>query len=242
MNEWLLAALVGLCLICIVVLLARRPGSLQYKAPNWMARSESGLKVDVSIPASSVSNLAPTVPNQVVPTAKPRAEVINPVSVKSQETMKNFKLIARAEVDFPKQFNYDTVEIEDNMHAIVGRDAHSKSSLSAIAYKGDASPNQAQEFLQSPDAQALPNLKGAHILELEPPTTLPAPNPTTGLQSGTMWHARLSNGDDADIVLLRRKDTKGSYLFILSGSKTYFKNNDGAFDALYENFRALPVE
>ncbi len=158
---------------------------------------------------------------------------------KSLANFKRFTDIAHLNFDLPRQMQLEFLDLDENILAIYGHDHVTKSNVTALAYGKDASPDQAINFLRSETAM-LPNLAGTEITHLNPAQQLPTPNPETGLKAGTMWTGQLKNGNEVNIVFLRRQDSQGTYMFVYTAPPSFFRDNDGAFDKLYENVRARP--
>lgn len=175
---------------------------------------------------------SPPIPRPAVPTFR---EV---QAQKSAAAVKSFTKEAFIQVPMPGNFNYSTLDLPEGFAGIYGFDAHTKARVTGLAYKNVATPDQVASFLKT-DGDSIPNIAQNPVSHLSEPQTLPPPSSPNGLSGGTLWNGVLQNGDQVAVVYVEREDKRGSYMFVLSGSHTYFEKNDGAFDSLYDKARAL---
>lgn len=156
----------------------------------------------------------------------------------SKATIESFTKEAHISVPLPGNFTYNKLDMPEGFAGIYGVDGNKGARVTGLAYNRTATPDQVTEFLKT-DSDSIPNISQNKVGHISAPEPLPPPAPNSGFSKGTMWNGKLENGDDVAIVYIERADQKGSYLFVLSAPGQYFRNNDGAFDGLYEKARAL---
>lgn len=163
------------------------------------------------------------------------------LSALSAESVSEFSRTAHIELEPPGSFKFHSLDLEDGFAGIYGVDSGQGAKLTGLAYNQVATEEQVVAFLKS-DADSFPNLANNPIAQMSAPEKLPPPNLESGFSGASVWNGKLQNGDSVAAVLIERADKKGSYLFVLSGPDAYFKNNDGAFDSIYERAKALNAQ
>ncbi len=162
------------------------------------------------------------------------------LSERSVEALENFKAEAFIDLKPPETFDYHTLDLDDKMAGIFGYDPVTKAKVTGIAYADDIASDKVIDLLKT-NSDYLPNLSDTKILNVGRELKLPAPEKDSGFNSGSMWNGKLANGEEFAAIFLPRQDKKGVYFLMLTGSPSYFESNDGAFDPLYENVKALPA-
>ncbi|MCB0377399.1 MAG: hypothetical protein KDD33_02815 [Bdellovibrionales bacterium] len=159
---------------------------------------------------------------------------------KSEAAKKTFQQMGYFEGKFPTNLQFIPSEFDDEVAAVYGYDDKSGLGLTAVAAPGQISKEQVVPYIKQ-NMQWIENTKENPIKQIGQPQTLPPPPEGSGITAGTMWSGTLANGDDVHVVMLDRADKKGSYFFMYSGPKENFYDNEGYFDELYQNFKALPA-
>ena len=157
----------------------------------------------------------------------------------SKESIESFEAVSHIKLELPGSLNYIKLNSDEGFAGIYGVDPVNNTKLTGLAYGQTASPQQVAEFLKN-DSANVPNIAQNPITQMSPPEQLPPPPQGSGLGTGTIMYGKLEKGEDVAAVYVERADKKGAYLFILSGPHSYFEKNEGAFDSVYENAKALP--
>jgi hypothetical protein len=154
-------------------------------------------------------------------------------------SLKEFQDIARLKIELPQGLRYVSLDIEDGMASLYAYDLFSKVGITLFAAPRTASQEEAINFAKD-ISKFIPNFKDNPILEIaETPTILPA-SETSGLKDATWWQGKTQTGDEAHIVLLPRKDNKGTYLIIGGGPSPYFEGQEENFEKSLSTLKALP--
>lgn len=159
---------------------------------------------------------------------------------RSEQALETFRKEVFLDIKPPETFDYINLDLDNNMAGIYGLDPISNARVTGIAYAKDVPPDQVINLLKS-NSDYLPNLANTKIKNVGPEIKLPSPSKNSGLNPGSLWNGTLSNGEEFAAVFLPREDKRGVYFLMLTGSPSYFKSNDGAFDSLYDNVKALPA-
>lgn len=157
---------------------------------------------------------------------------------RSRKNIASFKTETYLEFNAPKSFQFAKLELEDNFAGIYGEDARQNAKITGLAYKGNATVNDAAKFLRT-DADSFPNLAKNPIVKFDDKKSLPKPSEDSGFSSGTLLTGTLRNGDSMAAIFMERADKQGVYMFVISGPQTFFQQNDGAFDSIYDKAKAL---
>lgn len=163
-----------------------------------------------------------------------------PYMVESEKVLNGFKEVARLEAELPTDLIYQEILLDDQVKSIHGSSPDGKNDLTALAYGKDANPDEAMEFLKQ-IASDLPAAKNSPVKGVDKGVDFPAPSPNSGFQGAKVWTAEHEDGRLSKVAFIRRSDGKGSYMFIITGSKQELEENDGLFDEIYANSRALPA-
>lgn len=159
----------------------------------------------------------------------------------SAEVKQNYFDVVKAKVDLPANLKFISVDIDDEGEAIYGYDHLTGMGLTLMAAPVVVDQKEVLPYLDKSQSY-IPNTRDNPVVKIGGPQNLPAPKEETNLKDATLWSGTLKDGKDVHVLMLRRKDDKGSYFFLATGKKEYFQANDDYFEQMYNDFRALPEE
>jgi hypothetical protein len=160
-------------------------------------------------------------------------------SNKIDPSLKEFQDLARLEIELPNGLRYVPLDLEDGMASLYAYDTVTNVGITLFAAPRTAEQAEALSFAKD-ISKFIPNFKDNPILQIsETPTALPASD-TSGLKDATWWQGKTQTGDEVHIVLLPRKDDKGTYLIVGGGPAAYFEGMEENFEKSLATLKALP--
>ncbi len=156
---------------------------------------------------------------------------------KQKELIGNFQDETKTKIKLPENLNYIKLDLEQGITGIYGSDRKGKRQFSMMATRKPLSVNQLVQYLDS-ESGSLPHVRKGDF-KLKSPTRNVPPPPGRGIASVQVISGASDKDRQVFAALVKRTDSKGSYLFIMKESKTFFKNNEGFLDALLNSFEAI---
>lgn len=158
---------------------------------------------------------------------------------KSADEKEKFFKEAKIRMKLPRELRFERFDFEDGTAMLTSVNRHTKMGLTVFAAKGDFSPQSAIAFFQSDLFGSLPATKGTKLTSLSDRTVF-GPIQNSGMLEASRWEGRLSDRNDIHVVTFRRQDGRGTYMLIFTGSEKMFSENEGFFEQMYLEIKALP--
>jgi hypothetical protein len=158
------------------------------------------------------------------------------VDRKSEENKTEFLNLAHLDVNLPKDYAYQKLDISEDIAGLRGIDEHNKINFVVLAKRGSANPEEVPAFLRD-QGDLIPGFgdKGP-APQLSAAKQLP-PSEGSGLVQATYWE--VIKGDKVTrVVFANRKDGLGSYLFVVDGNAENLDAQEGRFEDILDNVKA----
>ena len=188
----------------------------------------------------------PKVVSPVTPTvAAPTAAVVPVATImafeeRSLDAKEKFLAEAKIQIRLPPDLRFEKFDFDNGMPMLASVNKNAKMGFAVFAAKGVYAPADAIAFFKTEMFNSIPSTKGKVLVDLVERRVLPAV-PTSGLGEIYMWRGRLSDRNDLHVALVRRQDGKGTYMLIVTGSEGMFSENEGLFERMYLEMKAIPI-
>lgn len=182
-----------------------------------------------------VTFAVPAATTAVVPAA-----TIMAFEQRSADAKEKFLAEAKIQIRLPPDLRFERFDFDNGMPMLASVNKNARMGFAVFAAKGVFSPAEAIGFFKSDMFNSIPNTKGKTLLDLAERRVLPAVQ-GSGLSEVFMWRGRLSDRNDLHIALVRRQDGKGTYMLIVTGSESMFSENEGLFERMYLEMKAVPI-
>lgn len=133
----------------------------------------------------------------------------------SEKLKKEFARVAKLTIPYPKEMHFREIDLDPNMLAISGFNFLRNTNLTLIVRRGTVPPSEVLLFLKE-SIDLIPNLSQEVIDNFPKPDYLDI-NPHNGLVDNTLWEVKTKE-KSYYFLFANRKDKKGCYLAIFSGS------------------------
>lgn len=158
---------------------------------------------------------------------------------KSADEKERFFAEAKILIKLPRELRFERFDFEDGTAMLTSVNRHPKMGMTVFAAKGEYSPQDAIAFFESELFGNIPATKGAKLLGLSERRVLP-PIQGSGMEEASRWRGKLSDRNNIHVVTFRRQDGRGTYMLIFTGSEKMFFDNEGLFEQMYLQIKALP--
>lgn len=201
-----------------------------------IARHGEVRKIPVEKKARSEITFKEAIAKTMAP--KPLPTPVHSAEKSASETEKFFAE-AKIRIKLPRELRFERFDFEDGVAMLTSVNRHSKMGLTVFAAKGDYIPQNAIAFFQNEMLSSMPGTKGTRLMGLSDRSVLP-PIQGSGMIEASKWQGRLSDRNDIHVVMFRRQDGRATYMLIFTGSEKMFSDNEGFFEQLYLEIKALP--
>lgn len=169
-------------------------------------------------------------------------EYVNALEEKGERAFKEFKKRARLNLKLGEKFIFTPLDLtEDRVIGTYGSSPTDESGIAMFATDMNISEKEAKLFLQQ-YTDEIPNMKRKDIRWQWDAQVFP-PTPDSGLREAKIWRGQVpATGEVFAAVYIDREDRKGKYLFVYSHENPDVLENDGYFDEIYADLKALPPE
>lgn len=149
-----------------------------------------------------------------------------------EELTRKFQNTLQAKIYLPKNLYYHELDLDEGVAGIRGTGTGDIKDFTVLATAKRVNDQQIAGFLNEQDS-GVPASKGVRF-KTKPTMKVKAP-PGKGVAEIKVFE---SNNPNVKAAYMKRRDGKGSYLFIIKGQSGFFDKNEGFLDNMMNSFQA----
>lgn len=154
----------------------------------------------------------------------------DPLFTNQRQVQEAFKDKIRLGINLPPDMNFQEVELDAEVAAMVGSTPNGDRKMAVLAAYETATPEKIAAFLRDQKAR-IPFLNQHNFTISGDLRTLPGPK-DSGISKITLIPGGKNEGTLVYAAHLERSDKKGSYVILLQGTESYFNKNDGELESM----------
>ncbi|MES2526368.1 MAG: hypothetical protein V4598_04750 [Bdellovibrionota bacterium] len=151
--------------------------------------------------------------------------------------IREFKKKVHIDMEFPQAMEYLDLDLDQNVAGIIGTSLDGKKTFAVLATNQKVSLSEALDYVKA-SQQSFPFMKN-HKFMTDKIVSFPAPE-STGLKPLTIVPATSHKGQGLYVALSERKDSKGTYLFMIEAPYHYFDANEDGLERMLGTVKAKP--
>ncbi len=151
--------------------------------------------------------------------------------------IRDFKKKVHIDMEFPQAMDYLDLDLDNNVAGIIGTSLDGKKTFAVLATNQKVSLSEALDYVKS-SQQSFPFMKN-HKFMTDKSVTFAAPE-STGLKPLTIVPATSHKGQGLYVALSERKDSKGTYMFMIEAPYHYFDANEDGLERMLGTVKAKP--
>lgn len=203
-------------------------------APQSKDISPSQADSTITKTTSSSSETPAQMPETKIVPEVAQAPYVDPLITQQEELLKNFKNKIRLDINLPSDMRFDELDLDADVAAMQGN-THDRK-LAILAAPTTASPQVVASFLQE-NKSRIPMLGNYDFKISGDIKSVPAPK-NSGISKISVIPGGEKNGSLIYAALIERSDKKGTYLFLMEGTPSYFENYEGDLDNMLSSLSA----
>ncbi len=180
-----------------------------------------------TVPVPQVKTPEETAPKDIVPPP------VDPIISQQQELLKNFKQQIFLDINLPSDMKYDQLDLDEGVAAMQGTSPNKKMVI--LAARRTATPQTIASYLQD-QKNKIPVLQNHDFKISGDIKIVPAPK-GSGISKITVIPGGEKNGQMIYAAHIERSDKKGSYVFVMEASPSYFDSREGDLDNMLDSLK-----
>lgn len=162
---------------------------------------------------------------------------LNPTLAFSKQ-LNQFKTEVGLEFSFPMTQNSIKLEFDEQTVGMFS-ELEEGGGSGIVASTINPSPEQIAKFIEEEKGN-IPFLAGEKGFSWSKPQVLPQV-PGSGLKEAKIWSSPASDGTELWVSVVSREDGQGSYLLMMKNSASFFDQQEGYLEQIYNELKAQPV-